>query len=114
MIKVDRNGDGFFETQLVSDKLLTAAEFVNGAGKVIICHLPPGNPSNAHRLSISRSALKAHLGHGDHEGECKDENKEEKKDKKKDGKEEKDQHDSDKNKPKEEKHEEKKEKNKKK
>lgn len=41
-----------------------------GGGKVTICHRPPGNPANAHTLSIGRSALKAHLKHGDTVGAC--------------------------------------------
>lgn len=38
--------------------------------KVTICHIPPGNPSNAHTISVGASALDAHLAHGDTEGEC--------------------------------------------
>lgn len=38
--------------------------------KVTICHLPPGNPSNYQTITISSSALKAHLGHGDLGGAC--------------------------------------------
>jgi hypothetical protein len=38
--------------------------------KVTICHIPPGNPANAHNITISSSALKAHLGHGDVLGAC--------------------------------------------
>lgn len=38
--------------------------------KVDVCHVPPGNPGNAHTISISGNALKAHLGHGDTEGPC--------------------------------------------
>jgi len=41
-----------------------------GKGKVTVCHRPPGNPANSHTLSISKSALKAHLGHGDVLGRC--------------------------------------------
>lgn len=39
--------------------------------KVIVCHIPPGNPGKAHTIRISRSALKAHLAHGDTLGACK-------------------------------------------
>ncbi len=39
--------------------------------KVIICHIPPGNPGKAHTIQISRSALKAHLAHGDTLGACR-------------------------------------------
>ncbi len=37
---------------------------------VIICHKPPGNPENVQTLTISKSALKAHLAHGDDIGAC--------------------------------------------
>jgi hypothetical protein len=39
-------------------------------GKVTICHIPPGNPNAAHHITISRSAVKAHLGHGDTVDSC--------------------------------------------
>ncbi|MFN8392503.1 MAG: M64 family metallopeptidase [Bdellovibrionota bacterium] len=42
----------------------------DGGRKITICHIPPGNPGNAHTISISRSALTAHLSHGDVIGEC--------------------------------------------
>jgi hypothetical protein len=38
--------------------------------KVTICHIPPGNPANAHLISVSENALDAHLGHGDVQGSC--------------------------------------------
>lgn len=38
--------------------------------QVTVCHVPPGNEANRHTLTISRSALKAHLAHGDVEGSC--------------------------------------------
>ena len=39
--------------------------------KVTICHIPPGNPANAHSITISVSALQTHLDqHGDSIGEC--------------------------------------------
>lgn len=38
--------------------------------KVIICHIPPGNPNRAHTISIANQALAAHLAHGDHLGSC--------------------------------------------
>ena len=40
------------------------------AQKVNICHVPPGNPSNAHTISVSQSAVPAHLAHGDTLGAC--------------------------------------------
>jgi hypothetical protein len=38
--------------------------------KTTICHLPPGNPANAHTLCVGNPAVKAHLAHGDHLGSC--------------------------------------------
>jgi hypothetical protein len=37
---------------------------------VTICHIPRGNPSNAHTITIGEGALQSHLNHGDHEGAC--------------------------------------------
>ena len=33
--------------------------------KVTICHIPPGNPGNAHTITVSVNAMPAHLAHGD-------------------------------------------------
>lgn len=38
--------------------------------KVLVCHIPPGNPENAHTICISENAVPAHLEHGDYLGEC--------------------------------------------
>lgn len=38
--------------------------------KVLVCHVPPGNPDGQHTIEISEDALEAHLAHGDTEGEC--------------------------------------------
>jgi hypothetical protein len=37
----------------------------------VICHVPAGNPWNAHTISVGASAAKAHFAHGDYLGECK-------------------------------------------
>jgi len=39
-------------------------------GKVTICHIPPGNPEDAHTIQVSPSAVGGHLAHGDHLGPC--------------------------------------------
>ncbi len=41
-----------------------------GDGKVTLCHVPPGNPGNAHTISVSPNAMRAHLAHGDSTGAC--------------------------------------------
>jgi hypothetical protein len=38
--------------------------------KVTICHIPKGNPSNAHSITVGASAVPAHLAHGDTVGAC--------------------------------------------
>ncbi len=38
--------------------------------QVTICHVPPGNPDNAHTIVVGAAAVQAHLNHGDFEGEC--------------------------------------------
>ena len=37
---------------------------------VVLCHVPPGNPENAHTIEVGESAVEAHLEHGDYLGEC--------------------------------------------
>jgi hypothetical protein len=41
-----------------------------GHTPITICHIPPGNPENAHTITIDESALPAHLAHGDYPGGC--------------------------------------------
>jgi len=43
---------------------------IKDIGKIVICHYPPGNVSNYETLTISKSALQAHLDHGDVVGAC--------------------------------------------
>lgn len=50
----------------------SAALAINAASgeKIAVCHIPPGNPDNAHTIVISINALHAHLAHGDSIGGC--------------------------------------------
>lgn len=41
-----------------------------GLEKVDICHIPSGDPDNAHTIVIARAAVQAHLAHGDYLGTC--------------------------------------------
>jgi hypothetical protein len=44
---------------------------MDGSEKVTICHIPPGNPENAHTITVGESAVAAHLeNHGDYIGAC--------------------------------------------
>ena len=39
--------------------------------KTTICHIPPGNPANAHTICVGNPAVAAHLrNHGDYLGVC--------------------------------------------
>ncbi len=38
--------------------------------KVELCHIPPGNPENAHTIMVAPAAVAAHLAHGDYLGPC--------------------------------------------
>lgn len=40
--------------------------------KTTVCHVPPGNPANAHTICIGNAAVAKHLhNHGDYLGPCK-------------------------------------------
>ncbi|MCI0569453.1 MAG: hypothetical protein L0Y66_01755 [Myxococcaceae bacterium] len=41
-----------------------------GTDKVLVCHIPPGNPANAHPIEVGAPAVEAHLAHGDTVGCC--------------------------------------------
>lgn len=38
--------------------------------KALVCHIPPGNPGNAHSICVGQPAVPAHLAHGDVAGAC--------------------------------------------
>lgn len=42
----------------------------NNLNKVAVCHIPPGNPANAHTICISDNGVPAHLAHGCVLGAC--------------------------------------------
>jgi subtilase family serine protease len=42
----------------------------NNNNKVVVCHLPPGNPENLQIICVAPSAVPAHLAHGDYLGIC--------------------------------------------
>ena len=55
---------------------LDCSDFIcgNNDNKALLCHVPPGNPANAHTLCISPKAVADHLENheGDHCGPCDD------------------------------------------
>jgi hypothetical protein len=57
---------------LAAMMLAAAPAFAQDGGdnKATICHIPPGNPENAHTISVGEAAVPAHLAHGDFEGPC--------------------------------------------
>ncbi len=70
----------WYQVALTDDTLCTATDSIfvnvvdvrcgNNLNKVAICHVPPGNPANAHTICISENAVPAHLAHGCHLGAC--------------------------------------------
>jgi hypothetical protein len=40
-------------------------------GKMTICHVPPGNKSARHTITVGESAWQAHQAHGDYRGACR-------------------------------------------
>ena len=61
-----------FDVALVSNssESPTINSNIENSGKVTICHIPPGNPENAHTITVGSPAVAAHLAHGDVEESC--------------------------------------------
>jgi hypothetical protein len=55
---------------LIAASLAAVASFADSPGKVDVCHIPPGNPANAHIINVSVNAVPAHLAHGDTLYQC--------------------------------------------
>ena len=62
------------------DPTIQSEDTLNVTDPVLICHIPPGNKANTRTLRINRTALKAHLAHGDIEGGCESEKEKQKAD----------------------------------
>lgn len=57
--------------QEFGDAVVISSSSSSSTDKVTICHIPPGNPGNAHTITVGAPAVRAHLGHGDYvEGSC--------------------------------------------
>ncbi|RMD89305.1 MAG: peptidase S8 [Alphaproteobacteria bacterium] len=48
------------------------AGIVDKKGRFRVCHVPPGNPANAHDIKVGAASVLAHLLHGDRLRECDD------------------------------------------
>jgi len=55
------------DAEKIAERQMTRVE---AAEKILICHLPPGNPENAQEIEIDESAWPAHREHGDRLGTC--------------------------------------------
>ncbi len=66
------NGEAVDAVEQPSTQAPPAGPMEAGGGttKVTICHIPPGNPANAHTITVGEPAVRAHLAHGDTIGAC--------------------------------------------
>jgi plastocyanin len=69
----DKEKEILKQEALIKEKTLENKELKDKQDhKIIICHIPPGNPDNAHSINIDKSALDTHLRHNDTIDECPD------------------------------------------
>ena len=61
---------GGIDTGTSSDPASNDPNDPDPSHKVTLCHIPPGNPANAHTISVGAPAVPAHLAHGDYLGPC--------------------------------------------
>jgi len=68
---LDTTGLGYSYDEY-DDPKYACGPYSAGVGKVPICHVPPGNPGNAHTICIGKPAVYAHLKNHPHDkyGEC--------------------------------------------
>jgi len=69
-IEIITDGSSIQDFNKATIILTSSTTTTDPTSKVVICHIPPGNPSKAHTISVGSSALSAHLAHGDYEGAC--------------------------------------------
>jgi subtilase family serine protease len=63
------DANGFTATDNVTVQVIDVS-CGNNNNKVIVCHIPPGEPENIQVICISPSAIPAHLDHGCYVGVC--------------------------------------------
>lgn len=59
-----------FSALLLTAGLFSGTSFAAPPAQVTICHIPPGNPANAHEITVGARAVTAHVNHGDTMGAC--------------------------------------------
>jgi hypothetical protein len=69
-VKIDETGDGIFERSFKTGATVQSQNFNESGDKITVCHVPGGDISKSNMIIVGRSALKAHLAHGDTEGPC--------------------------------------------
>lgn len=79
-LQVCDTASAWYQVTLTDDTACTAMDSVfvnvvdvrcgNNGNKVLVCHVPPGNPANAHTICISANGVPAHLAHGCRLGAC--------------------------------------------
>ena len=57
------------DVERILDRRVLPRPFV-APPRAVICHIPPGNPDNAHTLVVDTAAVPAHRAHGDTLGPC--------------------------------------------
>jgi hypothetical protein len=70
--QIDNNNDGYPDCAVYPgfENLSDDWRCGNTMQKVLVCHIPPGDPGNRHTICISTNAVAAHLAHGDYLGPC--------------------------------------------
>ncbi len=68
--QIDNNHDGQPDCHVFPGFNNLPAAWKCGNKKVYMCHIPPGNPGNAHTICVSVNAVASHLAHGDYIGPC--------------------------------------------
>jgi hypothetical protein len=69
LISAGLTANGVFTPALANDYAIDLVSLQDNV-KILICHVPPGNPDNAHEISVDESAVDKHLAHGDTRGPC--------------------------------------------
>lgn len=68
---IDNNNDGLPDCKYPPAYNSIIDAWKCGKNKVYVCHIPNGNPNNAHTICISYNALASHIAeHGDYLGPC--------------------------------------------